>query len=174
MQAPTSAERAAQHTLLIVEPEPPSNEELNSYATVQQRNESTKKANDALTIRVDDAQADHTRMDESETASNAQIITEARASAKDEAEEIRPQKKGLESSDNADDDEVRGLDTQISRARIEAHGSNTAAMTCPIGHALKKSTSPLRDFNCDECSRSQAAGLTLYGCRECNYDLCQG
>jgi hypothetical protein len=42
---------------------------------------------------------------------------------------------------------------------------------CPKSHELKKYE--IHEFGCDLCERGFAEGNTGYGCRECDYDLCE-
>jgi hypothetical protein len=41
--------------------------------------------------------------------------------------------------------------------------------TCPSGHSLRRGFLPI--VRCDECQR-QFSSTNLYGCRPCNYDVC--
>eukprot|EP01084_Bolivina_argentea_P145071 254381_1 len=45
--------------------------------------------------------------------------------------------------------------------------------TCPNKHVLKKFKTPRETFLCDGCDTKCALNTILFGCRECNYDLCE-
>lgn len=47
-------------------------------------------------------------------------------------------------------------------------------MCCPVGHALTEfqSTRAGVQYECDRCNRTVPRGSTLYGCRQCDYDVC--
>jgi len=45
--------------------------------------------------------------------------------------------------------------------------------TCPSGHVLKRHAAPDSDYRCDVCDKEVAEGETLWGCRLCDYDMCQ-
>jgi len=42
---------------------------------------------------------------------------------------------------------------------------------CPAGHQLKQQLMRT-NYRCDRCHREFSSGTALYGCRECNYDVC--
>lgn len=44
---------------------------------------------------------------------------------------------------------------------------------CKNGHDCVAFETPRPGFGCDDCEKSFPAGTMLYGCRECNYDLCE-
>jgi len=41
-------------------------------------------------------------------------------------------------------------------------------------HSLKTFETPHGNFSCDLCSQKQAARTVMHGCRECNFDVCEG
>ena len=43
---------------------------------------------------------------------------------------------------------------------------------CPAGHALTGAPMP-SEWNCDTCSSGHRLGETSYGCRTCNFDMCE-
>lgn len=43
---------------------------------------------------------------------------------------------------------------------------------CPRKHGLTRFTAHHEGFGCDVCETSQSKGATLYGCRQCDYDVC--
>lgn len=45
-------------------------------------------------------------------------------------------------------------------------------VTCPDGHRLCSFLTANPTFTCDGCKGRQNIGALLYGCRQCNYDLC--
>ena len=50
-------------------------------------------------------------------------------------------------------------------------------MSCPSNHELKEfmpfQLKEFDSFRCDGCMKSAKPTDTLYGCRRCNYDLCE-
>ena len=42
--------------------------------------------------------------------------------------------------------------------------------SCPAGHALQPFTAAAH--NCDICGEHAFPGVTIFGCRDCNYDAC--
>ena len=51
--------------------------------------------------------------------------------------------------------------------------SNNSNADCMNGHELKKFVPGRYGFGCDGCGRSIHPNETLYGCRRCDYDLCE-
>lgn len=47
-----------------------------------------------------------------------------------------------------------------------------AEVCCPGGHTLNSFQTPRSGFSCDQCQRSCPADSSMYGCRECDFDLC--
>jgi hypothetical protein len=47
-----------------------------------------------------------------------------------------------------------------------------AVPLCPSGHTLTASLTPRSGLSCDACEGLFAAGVSVHGCRNCNYDLC--
>ncbi|GMH90082.1 hypothetical protein TL16_g11659 [Triparma laevis f. inornata] len=45
---------------------------------------------------------------------------------------------------------------------------------CKKGHSLTSFQTLKPNFYCDECQNPLPVGTTLYGCRQCDYDLCEG
>eukprot|EP00485_Elphidium_margaritaceum_P002375 CAMPEP_0202689630 /NCGR_PEP_ID=MMETSP1385-20130828/4833_1 /ASSEMBLY_ACC=CAM_ASM_000861 /TAXON_ID=933848 /ORGANISM="Elphidium margaritaceum" /LENGTH=1426 /DNA_ID=CAMNT_0049344779 /DNA_START=82 /DNA_END=4362 /DNA_ORIENTATION=+ len=54
---------------------------------------------------------------------------------------------------------------------IECYVSEPA-VNCPGQHQLQQFSAPHEYFGCDGCHRSMPLQGTLYGCRECDFDLC--
>ena len=46
------------------------------------------------------------------------------------------------------------------------------ASSCPSGHGLTQFSTPNSGFDCDLCDAQMPEGATLYGCRQCDYDVC--
>ena len=46
-------------------------------------------------------------------------------------------------------------------------------MDCPGGHGLERFEARRR-YGCDICGAKVAKGSTLFGCRDCDHDVCQG
>eukprot|EP00663_Eupelagonemidae_sp_cell21sb_P004447 gene4447-5805_t len=44
---------------------------------------------------------------------------------------------------------------------------------CTQGHPLAAFEVPDTDWYCSECEQDQKQGTTMYGCNECEYDLCE-
>jgi len=64
--------------------------------------------------------------------------------------------------------EYRHFDTY---ARAEPKKSSVACC-CPKSHALSRFITSKPGFRCDTCSGVQALGNMMFGCRQCDYDLC--
>jgi len=45
---------------------------------------------------------------------------------------------------------------------------------CPEGHKLKEFETPTMNWRCNVCRKQFHQGTILHGCRECNFDLCNG
>jgi hypothetical protein len=45
--------------------------------------------------------------------------------------------------------------------------------TCPETHRLQAFEAERSGFSCDMCGSACAAGARLFGCRQCDYDLCE-
>jgi len=43
--------------------------------------------------------------------------------------------------------------------------------TCPAGHILSEFECPA-DYSCDNCAETMPTGTTLWGCRQCDFDMC--
>jgi len=43
---------------------------------------------------------------------------------------------------------------------------------CPRTHALSRFITPKPGFKCDKCSVAQHVGNVMFGCRQCDFDLC--
>lgn len=50
--------------------------------------------------------------------------------------------------------------------------SKTLILRCPSNHALIPFYTNSSSFCCDECNSKQSNNTLLYGCRDCNYDVC--
>ena len=48
-----------------------------------------------------------------------------------------------------------------------------AGLDCPGGHGLERFEARRR-YGCDICGAKVAKGSTLFGCRDCDHDVCQG
>merc|ERR1712154_651463 len=58
---------------------------------------------------------------------------------------------------------------------IACNGKGVATIkesNCPGRHGLRGFTTP-NNFFCDVCGSYWKAGMTMYGCRKCGYDLCR-
>lgn len=47
------------------------------------------------------------------------------------------------------------------------------ASGCPGGHMLQKFVTVVEDWGCDKCEALQSAASTMWGCRVCDYDVCE-
>jgi len=50
---------------------------------------------------------------------------------------------------------------------------SSVACCCPMSRALSRFITSKPGFRCDTCSGVQALGSMMFGCRQCDYDLCQ-
>merc|ERR1711937_638955 len=66
-----------------------------------------------------------------------------------------------------------GWITLVNGKGIQTADLDKEACHCMKGHALKKWTTRICGFPCDGCRNGVMAGTTLWGCRRCNYDLCE-
>mmetsp|Transcript_79744 Transcript_79744/g.145780 ORF Transcript_79744/g.145780 Transcript_79744/m.145780 type:complete len:309 (-) Transcript_79744:135-1061(-) len=55
-----------------------------------------------------------------------------------------------------------------SALSVQAHSG-----TCPEGHQLAKEQTDSDGWSCSECHTEFPQGATLYGCRDCDYDVCR-
>eukprot|EP00929_Paragymnodinium_shiwhaense_P114045 TRINITY_DN8235_c0_g1_i1.p1 TRINITY_DN8235_c0_g1~~TRINITY_DN8235_c0_g1_i1.p1 ORF type:complete len:2188 (+),score=673.38 TRINITY_DN8235_c0_g1_i1:151-6714(+) len=55
----------------------------------------------------------------------------------------------------------------------ESNGGSGEVVKCPAGHDLDRGTAPVDNCSCDSCKEGVAKGAILWGCRVCNYDLCE-
>jgi hypothetical protein len=63
-------------------------------------------------------------------------------------------------------------DTILSAARKSMN--NKSMRMCPKGNTLTRFDTPHEYFVCDGCDKGTLPkGTTMYGCRSCNYDLCE-
>ena len=44
---------------------------------------------------------------------------------------------------------------------------------CPQGHGLKRRETEMHGDQCDKCKQYQPQYSIMYGCRKCEYDLCE-
>lgn len=51
--------------------------------------------------------------------------------------------------------------------------SKETSVKCPEGHKLSLFQTPEADWYCNRCNAAFPKGTLLYGCRTCEYDLCQ-
>jgi len=58
-------------------------------------------------------------------------------------------------------------------AEADAGSERKAASKCPVGHSLEAFHPPVEGYSCSRCSRIVGAGVGLFGCRRCDFDLCQ-
>ena len=49
-----------------------------------------------------------------------------------------------------------------------------AGLTCLNDHRLKRFHTPYPDFACSVCAQSFKESTLMFGCRECDYDVCKG
>ena len=45
--------------------------------------------------------------------------------------------------------------------------------TCPGKHVLSSFSTPDAEFSCDVCRTVFRTGTHMYGCRECDWDICE-
>lgn len=62
--------------------------------------------------------------------------------------------------------------TVESATAIVATTRRGTASSCPSGHGLTQFSTPRLGFSCDLCDAQMPEGATLYGCRQCDYDVC--
>jgi len=58
-----------------------------------------------------------------------------------------------------------------AEATVEVTKAPTARL-CPVGHGLVKHITAEEDWECSICSLTLTAGTAMFGCRECDYDVC--
>jgi len=54
----------------------------------------------------------------------------------------------------------------------DCHQRATSTKTCPGKHGLKEFETPSAGYGCDLCKERFSADTHMYGCRICNYDVC--
>ena len=62
---------------------------------------------------------------------------------------------------------------QKQGASSKKQNNNNSNADCENGHPLKKFIPGRWGYGCDGCGRSISPNETLYGCRKCDYDLCE-
>ena len=55
----------------------------------------------------------------------------------------------------------------------EAAGKSDYRYECYQEHDLVRFTTPDVSFTCDLCAEQQSMGAEMFGCQECDYDLCE-
>lgn len=67
------------------------------------------------------------------------------------------------------------LSRHTARRRKRGEGAFNEALRnrCEFGHTLRAFKVNTAGFGCDGCEQPQRQGVTLYGCRECDFDLCE-
>ena len=56
----------------------------------------------------------------------------------------------------------------------EPEPADQAGGRCPAGHALVGFATDVAGYNCDSCGAEElAAGTALWGCKGCDYDVCE-
>ena len=78
------------------------------------------------------------------------------------------------------EDHPRSLDFEraqegasIVEAAAAAGLSAEAAADCPKSHGLRRFVVKGDGFQCDSCREEQREGRAMYGCRACDYDVCE-
>jgi nucleoredoxin len=78
------------------------------------------------------------------------------------------------------EDHPRSLDFEraqegasIVDAAAAAGLSAEAAADCPKSHGLRRFIAKGDGFHCDSCREEQREGRAMYGCRACDYDVCE-
>ena len=56
---------------------------------------------------------------------------------------------------------------------IKSVSASSKIENCPGQHGLTRFSTPHSSFRCDVCKKRFPTGATMYGCRRCNYDVCQ-
>merc|ERR1712217_583357 len=68
---------------------------------------------------------------------------------------------------------VQGASGSVTNSLLHVNFRKFAtACRCPNGHSLERFVAPHDSFVCDACDKTQAKGGILWGCRQCNFDLC--
>merc|ERR1712187_1030932 len=60
------------------------------------------------------------------------------------------------------------------QGRLQAEQLKKHQITKACSHVLKRFVTERLGFKCDFCSRFQTSGCVMFGCRQCNYDVCSG
>eukprot|EP01048_Picozoa_sp_COSAG05_P003612 COSAG05_NODE_171_length_15032_cov_41.734561_7_plen_254_part_00 len=68
----------------------------------------------------------------------------------------------------------RAKQSELELVSTSTPTSTAITLQCPGSHTLNQWLTPRDQFGtCDSCHASAATGTTMFGCRECNFDLCQ-
>jgi len=66
------------------------------------------------------------------------------------------------------------LQSRLPAAELGDESKEADVHTCENGHVLKLFSSSGTTFKCDRCGGKQRDGVVLYGCRQCDFDVCVG
>ena len=69
---------------------------------------------------------------------------------------------------NGDGADSRALQSEQKISEEQRRGD-----VCKRGHPLTQFRTTHPNFHCDECTMRQSTSSSMYGCRTCNYDMCE-
>ena len=91
--------------------------------------------------------------------------------------ELQNQKLQLEKDKIAEKKKPKPAQTTIIEHQTQyipvQQQQQTVLPNCRGRHGLRLFSTPRSNFRCNSCNRMQRIRTAMYGCRACNYDLCQ-
>eukprot|EP00929_Paragymnodinium_shiwhaense_P012282 TRINITY_DN11914_c0_g1_i1.p1 TRINITY_DN11914_c0_g1~~TRINITY_DN11914_c0_g1_i1.p1 ORF type:complete len:670 (+),score=123.40 TRINITY_DN11914_c0_g1_i1:90-2099(+) len=65
------------------------------------------------------------------------------------------------------------LRSPVSIEQMKMESPMRQVASCPRGHSLRAWSTPTEGFGCDRCGEDMPQGTQLWGCRLCNWDVCE-